>query len=128
MKREWTIIAVSIGVTAAAAVVAPLVPGPPALSREFEAHREFVRLRDPDKSRFYFSSLRNVGSNRTFWFGTYGDTLVHVSTVDGIETYQVDQWEALEGPDRIKCRLSVRFREMTALGFEIAPVASGARC
>ena len=128
MKREWTIIAVSIGVIAAAAIVAPLVPGPPAMSRQLEAHREFVRLRDPDKARFYFSPLRNIGSNRTFWFGTYGDTLVHVSTVDGIETYQVDQWEALEGPDRVKCRLTVLFRETTVLGFEIEPVASGARC
>ena len=128
MNREWTIIAVSIGGIAAAAIVAPLVPGPPSLTRELEAHREFVRLREPDKERFYFSPLRNIGSNRAFWFGTYGDTLLHVSTVDGIETYQVDQWEALEGPDRIKCRLTVRFRETTVLGFKIEPVESGARC
>lgn len=128
MKAEWTIIVASIVAVAAAAAAASLVPEPDVFVRQREVQRELVRLRDPDKSRLYYASLRDIGSHRTFWFGSYGDSLRHVATADGVETYQVDQWQAVEGPDYIKCRLTIRFKDMIASGMTVEPVAPGATC
>jgi hypothetical protein len=87
-----------------------------------------LRYRDTDKAALYYGPLRAPIGPRSRWFALYGDTFRLVGIDEGVETYQVDQWKAVEGPDYVVCRLTVRFRDTNVVDFAVTAAAEGAAC
>jgi hypothetical protein len=80
-------------------------------ARKYEAS---LASRDPDKLRNIYwcagNVVRGTGSFNNY-AAIFGDAMrIDAYHADGSETYVVEQWGALPGPDRVVRRIHMRFR------------------
>ncbi len=93
--------------------------------------QSLLRDRDPDKASLWYWPLVNAGWRDTNWTARYGSSLTPAASdtvSDDVAAFTVDQWRAVDGPDHVACRMTVRFRAHAMIDYIIAPVARGAAC
>lgn len=132
--RDWKLIAV-LGVVAAWSAFMPLAAAyecraddcPGAVGER--ARLAMQRNRDPDKTRLHYWRAYDAGSRRSIWASYYGDNL-RLLGVDaaGIETYELEKWTAVDGPDYVSCRITIRFRGDIAFDYRAVPAGRTPSC
>jgi hypothetical protein len=84
------------------------------VARAERKRQEALAWRDPDKLRnIYWCAGRAISGGGSFnnYAAIFGDAMrIDAYHADGSETYVVEQWAALPGPDRVVRRFYLRFR------------------
>lgn len=99
---------------------------PDSYNRKERLRETILKFRDPDKKTFIYDCLGvpfGSASNRA---ASFGDNMREVGTSDdGITTFVVERWLAVEGPDIVRERLTFRVKDDRVIDFAYTEVNPG---
>ena len=95
-------------------------------NREARLREAILRFRDPDKKTFIYGCMGVPFGSFSNRAASFGNNIRQVGTSgDGITTFVVERWLAVEGPDIVRERLTFRVKDDRVVDFVYAEVNPG---